>query len=278
MKGKRYEKKIFSVVMAGVVLAVSGCGAIDENKITKGNTEVAATTNKNIETTTIQETTTPEQTTEDTTKVIESVDDFNINAARVNLPEDRLLQGYDFSDAVFIGDSRTEGLTVYNVLTTSTVLATRGLMASSALTDKFVDLGNGKGTIVDYLKLHKFKKVYIMLGLNELGCLLSTYTDSYKELIDEVRQAEPDSEIYIMPVIPMVEERTDKVYNNEIIAKFNEALKGVCTEKNVPLINVSAALVNEKGTLPSELSTDGIHLNAKGLRRLVNYLILATAN
>lgn len=117
-----------------------------------------------------------------------------------------------------------------------------------------------------------------MLGLNELGCLLSTYTDSYKELIDEVRQAEPDSEIYIMPVIPMVEERTDKVYNNEIIAKFNEALKGVCTEKNVPLINVSAALVNEKGTLPSELSTDGIHLNAKGLRRLVNYLILATAN
>ena len=81
-----------------------------------------------------------------------------------------------------------------------------------------------------------------------------------------------------MPVIPMVEERTDKVYNNEIIAKFNEALKGVCTEKNVPLINVSAALVNEKGTLPSELSTDGIHLNAKGLRRLVNYLILATAN
>lgn len=48
--------------------------------------------------------------------------------------------------------------------------------------------------------------------------------------------------------------------------------------KNVPLINVSAALVNEKGTLPSELSTDGIHLNAKGLRRLVNYLILATAN
>lgn len=272
------RKKIISAVMAGVVLVVSGCGAIDENKIAKNNTEVAATTNKNIETTTIKETTTPEQTTEDTTKVIESVDDFNINAARVNLPEDRLLQGYDFSDAVFIGDSRTEGLTVYNVLTTSTVLATRGLMASSALTDKFVDLGNGKGTVVDYLKLHKFKKVYIMLGLNELGCLLSTYTDSYKELIDEVRQAEPDSEIYIMPVIPMVEERTDEVYNNEIIAKFNEALRGICTEKNVPLINVSAALVNEKGTLPSELSTDGIHLNAKGLRRLVNYLILATAN
>ena len=111
------RKKIFSAVMAGVVLVVSGCGAIDENKIAKNNTEVAATTNKNIETTTIQETTTPEQTTEDTTKVIESVDDFNINAARVNLPEDRLLQGYDFSDAVFIGDSRTEGLTVYNVLT-----------------------------------------------------------------------------------------------------------------------------------------------------------------
>lgn len=272
------RKKIFSVVMAGVVLASSGCGAIDENKMTKDNTEVVTTTNKSTEATTVQETTTKEQVTEDTTKVIESVADFDINAARVNLPEDRLLQGYDFSDAVFIGDSRTEGLTVYNVLTTSTVLATRGLMASSALTDKFVDLGNGKGTVIDYLKQHSFKKVYIMLGLNELGCVLSTYTDSYKELIDEVRQTEPNSQIYIMPVIPMVEERTDEVYNNEIIAKFNEALKGVCAEKNVPLINVSAALVNEKGTLPSELSTDGIHLNAKGLRRLVNYLILATAN
>lgn len=275
------RKKIFSVLMAGVVLASSGCGAIDEDETTKGNNVVVATSTKNENSTTNQstkETTTKEDVTKDPTRLIESVDDFDVNSKRVNLPEDRLLSGYDFSDAVFIGDSRTEGLTVYNVLTTSTVLATRGLMASSALTNKFVDLGSGKGTVIDYLKQNSFKKVYIMLGLNELGCDINMYTTSYKKLIDEVKQAQPEAKIYIMPVIPMVEERTDEVYNNEIIGKFNEALKNVCVEKNVPLINVSAALINENGTLPSELSTDGIHLNAKGLRKLVNYLILATAN
>ena len=274
-----------ATILAGVVILNTGCGNTTDNDTT--TTKNSTTTE---DSTTMEEITTTEEITtnniEDTTtteidysKVVDNFKDFDINASRINVPEDKIIEGYDFSEDVFIGDSRTEGLTAYAVLTTSTVLATRGLMASSALTNKFIDVGNNeKSTIIDYLKEHKFRKAYIMLGLNELGCVIDTYVSSYKMLIDEIREVNPDIEIYILPVIPMVEERTDEVYNNEIIAIFNEELKKICAEKEVPFINVSAALINEEGTLPEELSRDGIHLNTKGLTRMVNYLILATQN
>lgn len=267
------RKKIVALFTAGVIVMCSGCTTSDSDKITVNNDETKEVATSVELTTAVEESTTEEETT-----IIEATDDFDINAARVNLPEDRLIEGYDFSDAVFIGDSRTEGLTVYNVLTTSTVLATRGLMASSALTDKFIDMGGSKGTVIDYLKQNTFKKAYVMLGLNELGCNVDSYTGYYKKLIDEIRVAQPELELYVLAIIPMVEERTDEVYNNEVIAKFNEALKGMCEEKKVELVNTAPALINESGTLSEELSNDGIHLNQKGLRKFVNYLILATAD
>lgn len=277
------RKRIIATILSGVVILYTGCGYTTDNDTTTAKEDITTE-----EITTTQEITTTEKITEnnetttkefDYSKIVDNFEDFDINASRINVPEDKIIEGYDFSEDVFIGDSRTEGLTAYAVLTTSTVLATRGLMASSALTNKFIDMGNNqKGTIIDYLRKHRFRKAYIMLGLNELGCVVDTYISSYKTLIDEIREIDPNMEIYILPVIPMVEERTDEVYNNEIIATFNKEIKKMCDEMKLPLINISAALVNEEGTLPEEFSRDGIHLNTKGLTRMVNYLILATQN
>lgn len=282
------KKQFIVAILTVIVLVLPGCRTNIEEKngeYTEYGSDLSNTSDIAGENTTEENTTenntTEESTTEESTteEDIPGVVDFDLKAERVDLPEDELLEGYDFSDAVFIGDSRTEGLTVYSVLTTSTVLATRGLMACSILDEEFIETENDdKLTALEYLSLHDFKKVYIMLGINELGCDINIYVSCYKQFIDEIRILQPEIEIYILPIIPMVEERTDEIYNNEIIAKFNEELKKICIEKNVPLINVSAALINKEGTLNEELSRDGIHLNTKGLIRFVNYLILATGN
>lgn len=285
---KRNVMKLVSLIVVSGVLA--GCGSVNYDETTRNEESVSiieTTTDNTIDETdkttdVTKESDTKEVTTEKATtakdkeETTKGDNDFDVMAERIDVPEDKLIDGYDFSDSIFIGDSRTEGLKVYGVLTTSTILATRGLMASSVLTDKFVEMGNTKVTVIDYLKKHKAKKIYTMFGINEVGCDISIFERSYKEFIREIRVVNPDAEIYVQSIIPLVEGRTNEVYNNEVVARFNEKLKKVCKDENVAFLNVSAAVVNEKGTLEEKYSRDGIHLNEVGLKRWVNYLIKAT--
>ena len=299
------RKQMLFMLLTVTVMAVSGCGKDDiGNTINtidyESNSEINTTVDnkENTDNDSSDKDTTQELTTEDTTTTkkeettsreevtttvsgsdkIPGVDDFDVNADRVQLPSDKLLPGDDFSDAVFIGDSRTEGLTVYKVLTTSTVLATRGLMASEAYSKKFVNMGDGtKGTAIDYIKGKNFNRVYIMLGLNEMGGTTENFTTTYGILIDKIREALPEAKIYAISIIPMIEERTDETYNNPKIKKFNDALVKLVEQKGITYVNAKAAVVNEQGTLRNDLSKDGIHLKTPGLTMFVNYLILSTS-
>ena len=74
-----------------------------------------------------------------------------------------------FDDAVFIGDSRTEGLMLYGGMPEGTTFyASKGLNVNTAGTTKIQD-GGESITIMEGLRRHAFKKVYVMLGVNELG-------------------------------------------------------------------------------------------------------------
>ncbi len=283
------KKRLFALtVFFNVIFVCYGCGNTDEETTknvetntsiniettTAGNTTAEVETTSEVETTEVIETTTSEGGSEEETT---REDGFDPNAERYEVPTDALYEGYDFSDSVFVGDSRTEGLYVYNVLRTSTILATRGLMASSVLTEEFIEIApNIKITVLDYLKTHSFKKIYIMFGINEVGCEMDTFVRSYKEFIREIRIVQPDIEIYAESIIPMVEDRTNEIYNNEVIAQFDAALRELCVEENVKYVNVAAAVIDENGGLRDDLSRDGIHLNVPGMTAMVNYLILAT--
>lgn len=262
---------------------------IDKDTTTDNTTADKDTTADNITTdkeTTINgaientsENVTTDKETDSKETIIPGVDNFDINAERVSLPDDYLLPGDDFKDAVFIGDSRTEGLTVYNVLTTSTILATRGLTAKEAYSKKFIKLEDGtKITAIDYLENNKFNRVYIMLGLNEMGGTAEHFKETYGILVDKIRETLPDAKIYAISIIPMIEERTDDTYNNPKIKKYNEALKALTEEKGITFVNAKAAVINEQGTLRDDLSKDGIHLRVPGLTMFVNYLILSTSD
>ena len=94
-----------------------------------------------------------------------------------------------FDDAAFIGDSRTQGLQLYTGLPNATFYATQGLMVDTFFSKKFVKAGGGKITIPDAMKNQTFKKVYIMLGVNELGWVYEkVFIQRYGELVDEMEQ------------------------------------------------------------------------------------------
>ena len=185
-----------------------------------------------------------------------------------------------FNDAVFIGDSRTEGFGMYSGLKKATFYSEKGLMVDSIFKDKVVKINGEKVTIIDALKSHSFGKVYIMLGVNELGWPYEdVFIKQYKKLIDEIKKAQPDAVIYIQSIIHVSKEKDKNppsYISNKRINSRNKAIKKMAEEESVNYLNINEVLTNESGSLFENAATDGVHLNQKYCLIWKDYLLKHT--
>lgn len=180
-----------------------------------------------------------------------------------------------FDDAVFIGDSRTEGLLLNTGLSNATGYVSKGLMVDTVFTKKVINKDGQKLSVIDALRATDFAKVYIMLGINETGWpYRSVFVEKYGEILDTIREINPEAVIYIQEIIPVSEEvsSTHDYVKNSKIAELNGLLKKLAAEKQVYYIDVSAAVAAENGSLPADAATDGIHLKKEYCNRWLEYL------
>lgn len=184
-----------------------------------------------------------------------------------------------FQDAVFIGDSRTEGLGNSGLMGSATFYAYKGLMVDTVFTKQVVNDGGQKLTVIDALKKHKFGKIYIMLGVNELGWASEdVFIKRYGKLVDEIKKIEPSSKIYVQSILPVSKAKSDKgVYTNDRIRLYNRLIKEMCAEKGVKYLDVYQAVVNSSGALPDDAAVDGVHLKMAYCKKWANYLRAHTA-
>lgn len=176
----------------------------------------------------------------------------------------------------FIGDSRTQGFIMYNGLKDVQDYSYVGLMVDTAISKKFVKTSKGeKITLLEDMKGKNIKRVYIMLGVNELGWSYpQVFKSKYKELIKEIRKIKPDAQIYVQSIIPVTKSRdkSDKYFNNTRIEQYNKLIKEVALEENVEYLDVQSALTNSEGYLPEETSPDGIHIGKSYCEKWLEYL------
>ena len=180
-----------------------------------------------------------------------------------------------FDDAAFIGDSRTQGLQLYTGLPIATFYATQGLMVDTFFSKKFVKAGGGKITIPDAMKNQTFKKVYIMLGVNELGWVYEkVFIQKYGEVVDKVKELQPDAKVYVQSILPVTKAKSDgdAIYNNTKISRYNELIEQMCREKGVTYLHVADAVGLDNGALPAGSATDGVHLNREYCYKWLDYL------
>ena len=97
-------------------------------------------------------------------------------------------------------------------------------------------------------------KIYLMLGVNELGW---NGTDIFREhaeaLLQRLRADHPDAELVIQSLLPVTAAQLAEEYG--------------CA-----YVNVAEAVTGADGCLPEEMSFDGIHLNRAGCRVWLDYL------
>lgn len=179
-----------------------------------------------------------------------------------------------FDDALFIGDSRMQGFGMYSGLTNATFYAIQSFSIFKYQTMPVVQTPSGKVPIFSALPYDQFTKIYIKVGLNELGGSDETFLETYDELITKLREMEPRAIIYTHAILPVTAEKsaTDKTHCNENIQRRNAALKQYAEEHKCYYIDVAPVVSVEDGSLMPEMAGDGIHLKAGYMELWKEYL------
>ena len=196
------------------------------------------------------------------------------SASEPDIPDAPVEDSY-FEDSVFLGDSRTEGFHLYSGLETGQYLFATGATVESVFSKATQETEQGKVSMLDALDGLEFSKLYIMLGVNELGWpKTEQFHAQYAKLIDRVRESHPDARIALQSILPISakQEAKGSYVNNGRIAEFNAIIVQLAEEKDCTYLDVASAVTGEDGCLRAEETTDGIHLNTKGCVRWLEYL------
>ncbi|MCR4755262.1 MAG: lipase [Lachnospiraceae bacterium] len=182
-----------------------------------------------------------------------------------------------FTDAVFIGDSRTVGLSEYceELDTRATFYGKVSLTIYDLLTNEFIKTDDGKISVEQALSENQFGKVYMMVGLNEIGTgTTETFLQKYSEVVERIKELQPDAIICIQGIMHVTANKSDndKYFNNDNINERNEALQTLADDIKVFYFDMNEAVDDENGNLRSELSFDDIHLKASSYELWHQYL------
>ena len=194
------------------------------------------------------------------------------------VPESERVASAYFDDAVFIGDSLTTGIQLYNILPDTTVLASVGININNIFTNEVISDGNGgQQTILDAAKDIQPAKIYTMLGTNGLKGLGPEETVRYyRQLVQQLKADHPDSIIYVQSLMPINEEIFAANYGYELtnaeIDECNELLMQMAGEEEVYFVNCAEAIKDENGELPAEFTTDGLHFRGEYYNKWIDYL------
>lgn len=198
-----------------------------------------------------------------------------------------------FDDAVFIGDSVTVALDYYcasdpDILGNAQFVCGVSLGYHNALwpiDSEYAVHPTYQGEVVlaeTAAAVTSAKKVFIMLGVNDIGTYGADDTmDTAAELVDRILACTPDVDIYMQSTTPMVDERESDWLNNDKISGFNSQLKAYCTEKGYHFIDVYHQVCNDEGDLKedycSDIDVQGIHFTNQGCSVWAEYLKTAAA-
>lgn len=172
-----------------------------------------------------------------------------------------------FKDAAFLGDSRTLGISDYAGLDEADFYCDSGMMIFKLLEEEITYQKTGnKVRLAEVLQEKNYGKIYLMLGMNELGYgNTEMYLDKYREVLQQIREWQPEAVIYIMANLHVSKEKNnlETEFNNININDKNAAAASLANGTDVFYLDANPLFTDEEGFLNAELTFDGVHLYAK---------------
>lgn len=274
------------VVISGTIVGIHMYQVEKKNRVdasteNESNTETEQETSTEVETTLEIETTEIETTEIETTTEVESPiesettkeTEKDSQQETAELKEEEIQEAdIFFENSVFVGDSVMMGFRNYvmrhgNILSNPEFLVSGSFSTRSALQEvsnaSIHPIYKGKQhQIQESIKLMEVEKVFVSLGLNDIGMQGTQKTvELYDELIQRIYRSNPEIQIYIISTTYMLIGSEKNDLNNELIREFNGMIKEYCIENEIGYIEIAESLADENGGLAKEYCSDGyVHL------------------
>ena len=198
------------------------------------------------------------------------VSDVSGNSIPDGIPWEENGQRADVSyldDVLFIGDSRTATLQQYAGWDNATFYVKNGLTIWNVLEAKIAECEGELVTVDEALQKVKFGKIYIMLGINELGRgTPDTFAEEFGRVIERLKELQPDAVIVLEAIMHVTEAKdAEETYiNNAEIDARNAKLKELADAQGVYWLDVNPVTDDgETGKMVEDYSFDGVHLKVK---------------
>ncbi|MDE7247240.1 MAG: hypothetical protein K2N43_05080, partial [Lachnospiraceae bacterium] len=182
-----------------------------------------------------------------------------------------------FNDAAFLGDSRTLGISDYAGLDGADFFCDNGMTIFKLLEDKGVTYQKTgqKVDLKEMLQEKSYGKIYIMLGMNELGYGdTRMYMKQYLKVLNQIREWQPGATIFIMANLHVSREKNnmETEFNNININDKNVASARLANGRDIFYLDSNPLFIDEEGYLQEELTFDGVHLYAQNYEKWRDFL------
>ena len=191
-------------------------------------------------------------------------------------PEEPINPTEYYKDTLFIGDSRTAGLYIYGRIEGASYFARTSMNVGNCFNGSKSETGTGSLSLEAYLKKNRFGKIYILLGINEIGYSYDWIVTRYEKLISRLQELQPGAVIVIQSNMHVTKAKSDsspKTFNNTRINELNRRLSGLADGKKVFYLSFESIFDGADGNMNPDYSGDGVHLKAKSYKIWRDYLL-----
>ncbi len=121
---------------------------------------------------------------------------------------------------------------------------------------------------IEQIKAVSPEKVFVMAGINGLSLQTEAVFESkYQIMVDSIKIAVPDAEIYLQSILPINHRMRDKTKGRkDIIKNANSIIKAIAQRSDCVYVDLWS-LYEKDGEMPNELTRDGVHLFPKAYDR-----------
>ncbi len=149
-----------------------------------------------------------------------------------DLPEGERKDDDFFADAAMLGNSLVDGM----------------MLCSGLKIDYY---GQQSANVLNFNKDSKLKKqygkIYIELGINDYGLSIESFLKGYRSILERIRAAQPEADIYIMAVTPVTKAKVSFTMTH--IREMNQALHDLAAEEQCWYLDCCEPLCTDEGYL-----------------------------
>lgn len=219
---------------------------------------------------------TPQETTDTTTQPTQTTAPAETTAPTTE-PKETMQEFFD--NAAFIGDSVTLKLRNYNTETSAVgnakFLCQGSYSVAHAVNNTMMLSYQGEDmTPQDALKACGANKVFILLGMNDIALYeLDVCMENWAKLVTNIRQVNPDMDIYIQSGTPIYHTGQTGDLTNARMDEYNGLLKTFAAENGCTYVEIAAQMKDSNnGLAKAYCSDDFVHMTDPGCALWVSAL------